>query len=106
MRPYGPLACTSFWRVIREQAPPGTPSMIDFYRYLAPKLQVTYVFNGDTDPCVSYEVRHAKAAFCPASHVSNARIQLSDVCAGERRQNNIFSERVYSNAHSSTLLQS
>ena len=30
--------------------------MIDFYAYLAPKLDGTVlVFNGDTDPCVSYE---------------------------------------------------
>jgi len=36
-------------------APKGTPSMIDFYRYIAPKLQTTIVFNGDVDPCVSYE---------------------------------------------------
>jgi|EP01046_Picozoa_sp_COSAG06_P015399 serine carboxypeptidase-like clade 1 len=34
---------------------PGTPSMVDFYRYIAPKLKRTVVFNGDTDPCVSYE---------------------------------------------------
>lgn len=33
----------------------GAWSMIDFYRYIAPQLEVTLVFNGDTDPCVSYE---------------------------------------------------
>jgi len=38
-----------------NQAPKGTPSMIDFYREIAPKLAKTIVFNGDTDPCVSYE---------------------------------------------------
>ncbi len=31
------------------------PSMIDFYRNIAPRLQTTLVYNGDTDPCVSYE---------------------------------------------------
>lgn len=36
-------------------APEGTPSMIDFYRKIAPQLETTIVFNGDTDPCVSYE---------------------------------------------------
>jgi len=36
-------------------APKGTPSMIEFYRYIAPKLKTTIVFNGDVDPCVSYE---------------------------------------------------
>jgi cathepsin A (carboxypeptidase C) len=29
--------------------------MIDFYREIAPQLEQTIVFNGDTDPCVSYE---------------------------------------------------
>ena len=29
--------------------------MIDFYRNIAPRLTTTIVFNGDTDPCVSYE---------------------------------------------------
>mmetsp|Transcript_68653 Transcript_68653/g.129489 ORF Transcript_68653/g.129489 Transcript_68653/m.129489 type:complete len:544 (+) Transcript_68653:44-1675(+) len=36
-------------------APKGTPSMIDFYRRIAPQLSTTIVFNGDVDPCVSYE---------------------------------------------------
>lgn len=30
-------------------------SMIEFYRDIAPRLMVTWVYNGDTDPCVSYE---------------------------------------------------
>jgi len=34
---------------------PGKQSMVDFYRYIAPKLKTTIVFNGDVDPCVSYE---------------------------------------------------
>jgi len=34
---------------------PGKDSMIQFYRYIAPKLRTTIVFNGDVDPCVSYE---------------------------------------------------
>jgi len=38
-----------------NDAPAGTPSMIDFYREIAPKLVTTIVFNGDIDPCVSYE---------------------------------------------------
>ena len=29
--------------------------MVDFYREIAPRLEVTLVYNGDTDPCVSYE---------------------------------------------------
>jgi cathepsin A (carboxypeptidase C) len=30
-------------------------SMIDFYRKITPKLKSVWVYNGDTDPCVSYE---------------------------------------------------
>lgn len=29
--------------------------MIDFYREIVPQLDVTVVYNGDTDPCVSWE---------------------------------------------------
>jgi cathepsin A (carboxypeptidase C) len=46
---------TSDYAACNGNAPPGTPSMIDFYKYIAPKLDTTIVFNGDTDPCVSYE---------------------------------------------------
>lgn len=46
---------TSQWAACNADAAPGTPSMVDFYRYLAPRLKTTIVFNGDTDPCVSYE---------------------------------------------------
>jgi cathepsin A (carboxypeptidase C) len=38
-----------------NSAPEGTPSMINFYRDIAPRLTTTIVFNGDVDPCVSYE---------------------------------------------------
>ena len=34
---------------------PQNKSMIDIYREIAPKLKNTVVFNGDSDPCVSYE---------------------------------------------------
>jgi len=30
-------------------------SMIDFYQKIVPNLGITYVYNGDSDPCVSYE---------------------------------------------------
>lgn len=30
-------------------------SMIDIYKEVVPKLERTWVYNGDTDPCVSYE---------------------------------------------------
>lgn len=46
---------TSNYDACNAQVQPGTPSMIDFYRTIAPRLATTIVFNGDTDPCVSYE---------------------------------------------------
>eukprot|EP00965_Chrysotila_dentata_P052034 1726894-Pleurochrysis_carterae.AAC.3 len=46
---------TSSYAACNAQAPPNTPSMVDFYRAIAPRLSRTLVFNGDTDPCVSYE---------------------------------------------------
>jgi serine carboxypeptidase-like clade I len=33
----------------------GALSMIDFYQDICPRLQITFIFNGDTDPSVSYE---------------------------------------------------
>jgi len=38
-----------------DEALPGALSMVDFYRNLAPRLEGIMVFNGDADPCVSYE---------------------------------------------------
>ena len=29
--------------------------MVDIYQIIAPQLETTYIYNGDTDPCVSYE---------------------------------------------------
>jgi len=46
---------SSDYSACNAQASPGTPSMIEIYRDIAPKLKRTLVFNGDTDPCVSYE---------------------------------------------------
>lgn len=47
---------TSSYAACNDQAKPGTKSMIDFYRELAPALSgKIVVYNGDTDPCVSYE---------------------------------------------------
>jgi len=39
----------------RDDIEPGTWSMIDFYKDIVPRLQITWIYNGDTDPCVSYE---------------------------------------------------
>ena len=38
-----------------NESPSDSRSMIDFYRELAPQLKLIWVYNGDTDPCVSYE---------------------------------------------------
>ena len=38
-----------------DNAAPNVPSMKDFYKKLAKKLDRILVVNGDTDPCVSYE---------------------------------------------------
>eukprot|EP00746_Dinoflagellata_sp_MGD_P024954 gnl/MRDRNA2_/MRDRNA2_15863_c0_seq1.p1 gnl/MRDRNA2_/MRDRNA2_15863_c0~~gnl/MRDRNA2_/MRDRNA2_15863_c0_seq1.p1 ORF type:complete len:256 (+),score=59.68 gnl/MRDRNA2_/MRDRNA2_15863_c0_seq1:26-769(+) len=46
---------TSDYAACNANADPGAPSMVDFYREIAPKLRTTIVFNGDTDPCVSYQ---------------------------------------------------
>ena len=46
----------SSYAACNERAQPGTLSMVDFYRSLAPLLPGRIVvYNGDTDPCVSYE---------------------------------------------------
>jgi serine carboxypeptidase-like clade 1 len=47
---------TSSYAACNDDAKPGTKSMVDFYRELAPVLPgKIVVYNGDTDPCVSYE---------------------------------------------------
>jgi len=46
----------SLYAACNGRAPKGTKSMIDFYRTLAPALTgKIVVYNGDTDPCVTYE---------------------------------------------------
>ena len=45
----------SQYRACNRDYQPGAWSMLDFYRMIAPKLAVTLVYNGDSDPCVSYE---------------------------------------------------
>ena len=49
------FAYTSEYKACNEDAPEDAWSMIDFYRDIVPKLKIAWVFNGDTDPCVSYE---------------------------------------------------
>lgn len=46
---------TSDYDACNAGAAANAPSMIDFYRNIAPRLSRTIVYNGDTDPCVSYE---------------------------------------------------
>lgn len=58
-----------------NNAPEGTPSMIDFYRQIALKLATTIVFNGDVDPCVTYE----------GTRVAIERVGFAVVPGGEYR---------------------
>eukprot|EP00618_Florenciella_parvula_P001494 CAMPEP_0119483160 /NCGR_PEP_ID=MMETSP1344-20130328/10690_1 /TAXON_ID=236787 /ORGANISM="Florenciella parvula, Strain CCMP2471" /LENGTH=538 /DNA_ID=CAMNT_0007517629 /DNA_START=73 /DNA_END=1689 /DNA_ORIENTATION=+ len=44
---------TSNWNACNDA--PGVDSMVQFYQTIAPQLDTTIVFNGDVDPCVSYE---------------------------------------------------
>ena len=46
----------SSYAACNAYATPGSPSMVDFYRNIAPRVKGSVlVYNGDTDPCVSYE---------------------------------------------------
>lgn len=53
--PHSGWTYTSDYAACNAAAPAGAPSMLELYRELAPRLQRTVVFNGDSDPCVSYE---------------------------------------------------
>lgn len=53
--PKGGFDYTKEYDACNEDAEEGALSMIDFYRKLAPKLKSIWIYNGDTDPCVSYE---------------------------------------------------
>jgi len=56
--PYDPeigFDYTKEYDACNEDAAPDAWSMIDFYKDIVPRLQTTFVYNGDTDPCVSYE---------------------------------------------------
>lgn len=57
----------------------GTPlldiSMIDIYREIVPKLERTWIYNGDTDPCVSYE----------GTRLAVKQIQLDEIDGGSYR---------------------
>uniref|UniRef100_A0A7S2FYK5 Carboxypeptidase n=1 Tax=Octactis speculum TaxID=3111310 RepID=A0A7S2FYK5_9STRA len=44
---------TSNWNACNDA--PDADSMIQFYQKIAPQLDRTIVFNGDVDPCVTYE---------------------------------------------------
>jgi cathepsin A (carboxypeptidase C) len=46
---------TKQYNACNEDADENAPSMIDFYRKIVPHLDITWIYNGDTDPCVSYE---------------------------------------------------
>jgi len=46
---------TSEYDACNDEFEEGAWSMIDFYKDIVPRLKVTWIYNGDTDPCVSYE---------------------------------------------------
>jgi len=50
-------------------------SMIDIYREIVPKLERTWIYNGDTDPCVSYE----------GTRLAVKQIQLDELDGGSYR---------------------
>ena len=50
-------------------------SMIDIYREIVPKLKRTWIYNGDTDPCVSYE----------GTRLAVKQIQLNELDGGSYR---------------------
>jgi len=50
-------------------------SMIDIYREIVPKLERTWIYNGDTDPCVSYE----------GTRLAVKQIQLNELDGGAYR---------------------
>jgi len=58
--------------------PPGTLSMIDFYKDIVPRLEITWVYNGDTDPCVSYEGTRTAGAYSERRFVTTVKA-LSDL---------------------------
>ena len=46
----------SQWGACNVKAAPGTPSMVDLYRLIAPQLEGdVLIYSGDADPCVAYE---------------------------------------------------
>jgi serine carboxypeptidase-like clade I len=46
---------TKEYDACNDEAADGAWSMIDFYKDIVPRLKTTFIYNGDTDPCVSYE---------------------------------------------------
>jgi len=46
---------TSEYNACNFNDTPLFTSMVDIYREVAPQLRKTWIYNGDTDPCVSYE---------------------------------------------------
>lgn len=46
---------TGDYAACNDAAPPGAISMIQFYQDIVPRLKIAVVYNGDSDPCVTYE---------------------------------------------------
>lgn len=46
---------TKEYDACNEEVEEGAWSMINFYQDIVPRLKIAWIYNGDTDPCVSYE---------------------------------------------------
>jgi cathepsin A (carboxypeptidase C) len=46
---------TGDYAACNDNPPKGALSMIDFYKDIVPRLKIAVIYNGDSDPCVSYE---------------------------------------------------
>jgi len=46
---------TGDYDACNDNPPKGAVSMVAFYQDIAPRLKITVVYNGDSDPCVTYE---------------------------------------------------
>jgi serine carboxypeptidase-like clade I len=46
---------TKEYDACNDEVKSGAWSMIDFYKDIIPRLKTTFIYNGNTDPCVSYE---------------------------------------------------
>jgi serine carboxypeptidase-like clade I len=66
---------TKEYDACNDEVKDGLPSMIALYNEIVPKLKQVFVYNGDTDPCVSYE----------GTRTAIARVGFAEVDGGSYR---------------------